>query len=77
MRHLQSNIGAHIGAINMPFAGAHFDDCFTYIWDGAPIPGYKPTNWETDEPEDGFGGADLWAGIFLCMHSCIMTVCIM
>ena len=40
--------------------GAHFDDCFTHIWDGYPLPSWKPTEWM---PEEGFGGVDLYAGM--------------
>ena len=28
--------------------GAHFDDCFTHIWDGFPLPVQKPTTWDGD-----------------------------
>ena len=49
------------GDIGLWNHGAHFDDCFTVIWDGYPLPGWHPTEWE---PDEGFGGIDLWAGMW-------------
>ena len=57
--------------------GAHFDDCFTVIWDGFPLPVQKPTKWDGDAElvysgkykacvYKGHVGITFWGGIVAC-----------
>jgi len=56
---------------------AHFDECFTVIWDGYPLPVWKPSNWLQDGKYvysgkykacvyKGHVGIAFWGGIVAC-----------